>query len=63
VDRDALREANGVACDDLFVTYYGKNQLYHNNGRKLNGDIGDHARISLTMRASKTEVSFSFNPL
>jgi enediyne biosynthesis protein E4 len=32
--------------EDLFVTYYGRNVLYHNNGNGTFREVGDKARVS-----------------
>ena len=31
-DRDLRRHYDNDGWDDIFVTYFGKNLLYHNNG-------------------------------
>ncbi|PYX85583.1 MAG: RNA-binding protein [Acidobacteria bacterium] len=33
-------------CDDLFVTYYGKNVLYHNNGNGTFTDVSEKAGVA-----------------
>jgi len=44
--------------DDLFVTYFGKNVLYHNNGDGTFSDVSDAAHVGGTGKAWSTGCAF-----
>jgi hypothetical protein len=44
--------------EDVFVTYYGKNVLYHNNGDGTFSDISEKAHVSGTGKAWSTGCAF-----
>jgi len=44
--------------EDIFVTYYGKNVLYHNNGDGTFSDLSEKAHVSGTGKAWSTGCAF-----